>query len=37
MPARIELSPELFSVFQHAYREALAAVVPEFGNVYPGS
>lgn len=37
MPARIELVPDLFSQFQREHREALAAMLPEAGNVYPGS
>jgi len=37
MPARIELGPDLFPAFQAAHREALAAVLPEVTNIYPGS
>lgn len=37
MPARIELGPDLFPHFQREHRKALAAVLPEAGNVYPGS
>lgn len=37
MPVRIELGPDLFPQFQRAHREALAAMLPEAGNVYPGS
>jgi hypothetical protein len=37
MPARIELGPDLFRQFQREHREALAAMLPEAGNVYPGS
>ena len=37
MPARIELGPDLFRQFQRKHREALAAMLPEAGNVYPGS
>jgi len=37
MPARIELGPDLFRQFQLEHREALAAMLPEAGNVYPGS
>lgn len=37
MPARIELGPDLFHQFQREHREALAAMLPEAGNVYPGS
>ena len=36
-PARIELGPDDFRRFQMAHREALAAVLPEADNVYPGS
>ncbi|RYH71054.1 MAG: hypothetical protein EON54_00715 [Alcaligenaceae bacterium] len=36
-PSRIELPPELFLKFQAAHREAMAAVLPEVENVYPGS
>lgn len=37
MPARIELGPDLFRQFQREHREALAAMLPEACNVYPGS
>lgn len=37
MPARIELGPDLFPRFQQEHRKALAALLPEAGNVYPGS
>lgn len=37
MPARIELGPDLFRQFQREHREALAAMLPEADNVYPGS
>lgn len=37
MPERIELGPDLFPQFQREHREALAAMLPEAGNVYPGS
>ncbi|MFM2254165.1 MAG: hypothetical protein RJB68_2502 [Pseudomonadota bacterium] len=37
MPARIELEPDLFRQFQREHREALAAMLPEANNVYPGS
>jgi hypothetical protein len=37
MPARIELGPDLFPRFQQEHRKALAAVLPEVCNVYPGS
>lgn len=37
MPARIELGPDLFRQFQREHREAMAAVLPEADNVYPGS
>lgn len=37
MPARIELGPDLFRQFQREHREALAAMLPEASNVYPGS
>lgn len=37
MPTRIELGPDLFRKFQREHREALAAMLPEAGNVYPGS
>lgn len=37
LPARIELGPDLFRQFQREHREALAAMLPEAGNVYPGS
>lgn len=37
MPARIELGPDLFRQFQREHRKALAAMLPEAGNVYPGS
>ncbi|KQO12524.1 hypothetical protein ASF11_15940 [Acidovorax sp. Leaf76] len=36
-PARLELPPADFERFQSEHREALAAHVPEVGNVYPGS
>ena len=36
-PARIELGPDDFRRFQIAHREALAAVLAEADNVYPGS
>lgn len=37
MPARIELGPDLFPRFQQEHRKALAILLPEAGNVYPGS
>ena len=37
MPARIELGPDLFRQFQREHREALAAILPEAGDAYPGS
>ncbi|RYH68077.1 MAG: hypothetical protein EON54_02900 [Alcaligenaceae bacterium] len=37
MPARIELGPDLFPEFQRAHRQALAAVLPDVADVYPGS
>lgn len=37
MPARIELSPDVFADLQAAHREALADLLPEVENVYPGS
>lgn len=37
MPARIELGPALFHLFQREHREALTAMLPETDNVYPGS
>lgn len=37
MPVRIELGPDLFRQFQRGHREAMAAMLPEAGNVYPGS
>lgn len=37
MPARIELGPDLFRQFQREHREAMAAMLPEATNVYPGS
>lgn len=36
-PARIEPGPEYFRRFQMAHRAALAEVLPDAGNVYPGS
>ena len=37
MPARIELGPDLFWQFQREHREAMATMLPEAGNVFPGS
>ena len=37
MPSRIELGSDLFPGFQHAHREAMAAVLPEAEDLYPGS
>ena len=37
MLARIELGPDFFPKFQAAHREAMAAVMPEVENIYPGS
>ena len=37
LPARIELQPDAFRHFQAEHREALAALLPEVENVYPGS
>ncbi|MDR6767749.1 hypothetical protein J2W88_003030 [Acidovorax delafieldii] len=37
MPVRIELGPDLFRQFQRDHREAMAAMLPEAGDVYPGS
>ncbi len=37
MPTRIELGPNLFRQFQREHRESLTAMLPEAGNVYPGS
>lgn len=36
-PVRIELGTDLFRQFQREHREALAAMLPEASNVYPGS
>lgn len=36
-PARIELGLDLFRQFQREHREALATILPEACNVYPGS
>ncbi|WP_156370480.1 hypothetical protein [Acidovorax sp. Leaf84] len=37
MPARVELGPDLFLEFQRSHRQALAAVLPDVVDVYPGS
>ena len=37
VPQRIELGADLFRRVQAAHREALATVLPEVDNVYPGS
>lgn len=37
MPIRIELGTNLFLQFQREHREALASLLPEAGNVFPGS
>lgn len=37
LPARIELGPDLFPHFQREHRKALAAMLPDATNVYPGS
>ncbi len=37
MPLRIELGADTFARFQAEHREMLADLLPEAGNVYPGS
>lgn len=37
LPARIELDTVSFRQFQREHREALASLLPEAGDVYPGS